>query len=151
MTSKPTTPQEYIDNLPEDRKSVITALRNVFTDNLPSGFEECISYGMLGYVVPHTIYPKGYHCDKKLPLPFIAIASQKNYISVHHMGMYEGPLLDWFQTRWKEVSSKKLDMGKCCIRFKKSEDIPFELIGELASKMSPAQWIETYEGLLSSR
>jgi hypothetical protein len=108
-----------------------------------------MSYGMLGYIVPHSIYPKGYHCDPKLPLPFMCLASQKNYISLHHMGLYEGELLDWFTKKWKTVTDKRLDMGKCCIRFKKTEDIPFALIGELSAKMSPEKWIKIYEKVVN--
>lgn len=145
MQSKATTVPEYLDSLPDDRKKVMIAMRKAVLKNLPKGFEEVMSYGMIGYVVPHKIYPAGYHCDPKLPLPFINIASQKNYISLYHMGLYEGELLDWFREEWKEVSTKKLDMGKCCVRFKKPEDVPVDLIGELVSKVTPKQWIAYYE------
>ncbi len=145
MTSKPTTIQEYIDNLPEDRKEIIAALRKTISENLPKGFEETMSYGMIGYVVPHSLYPKGYHCDTKLPLPFIQIASQKSHISIYHMGMYRGELLDWFMAEWEKHSTKKLDIGKSCIRFKKAEDIPLALMAELCKKMTTSQWIEQYE------
>ena len=110
-----------------------------------------MTYGMLGYVVPHSLYPPGYHCDPKLPLGFISLASQKNYISLYHMALYEGELLDWFKEKWNEVSNKKLDIGKCCIRFKNPEDIPIKLIGELASKITPVKWVEIYEKALKSR
>ena len=100
---------------------------------------------MIGYVVPHKLYPRGYHSTPNQPLPFINLASQKNYISLYHMGLYEGSLLTWFKNAWKEVSVKKPDMGKCCIRFKKPGDVPLKLIGELASKLTPAQWMEEYE------
>jgi len=146
MQSKAAQPQEYIDSLPEDRKGAMTALRNSILTNLPSGFVEEMSYGMLGYVVPHSIYPAGYHCDPKLPLPFLSIASQKNFIAVYHMGMYaDERLLNWFTGEFTSQSKTKLDMGKSCIRFKKVDQIPFALIGELASKMTPQQWIEMYE------
>jgi Domain of unknown function (DU1801) len=145
MQSKAASVEEYIASLAEDRRKVIEALRKQIRKRIPKGFEEVMNYGMIGYVVPHKIYPSGYHCDPKMPLPFINIASQKNYISFYHMALYEGELLDWFRDQWKEVSAKKLDMGKCCIRFKKPEDIPFELMGELASKVTPKQWIEYYE------
>jgi len=144
MQSKAKTVTEYINSLPEDRKQAITKLRNAIRKNLPKGFEEIMSYGAMGWVVPHSLHPDGYHCDPKQPLPFLGIASQKNYISVYHMALYDGELLDWFKDQWGEVTTKKLDMGKCCIRFKKPDDIPFDLIGELASKMSPQQWIDTY-------
>jgi uncharacterized protein YdhG (YjbR/CyaY superfamily) len=146
MQSTATTPGQYIDELPEDRKAIIIAIRNAIKDNLPKGFEEVIGYGMLGYVVPHSIYPAGYHCNPKFPLPFINIASQKNHISIHHMGLYASkPLLDWFLAEWDKHSTKKLDMGKGCVRFKKAEDVPLKLIEELAKKMTPQQWVEQYE------
>lgn len=145
MQSKAKTPKEYIDSLPEDRKRAVSGIRKTILKNLPKGFSEVMCYGMLGYVVPHSMYPKGYHCNPKQPLPFINVASQKNYISIYHMGLYKGKLLDWFKREWKSVSKKKLDMGKCCIRFKKFEDVPLDLIGRLASKLTPQKWIEIYE------
>ena len=145
MQSKATTVPEYIDSLPADRKSAMVVLRKTILKNLPKGFEEVMSYGMIGYVVPHKLYPAGYHCDPKLPLPFISIASQKNYISFYHMALYEGKLLDWFRQEWKAMSTKKLDMGKCCIRFKKPEEVPVDLLGELVSKVTPKQWIAYYD------
>jgi uncharacterized protein YdhG (YjbR/CyaY superfamily) len=146
MQSKAITVDEYIKDLPEDRKEVIEKIRKVISDNLPKGFEETISYGMLGYVVPHSIYPKGYHCNTNLPLPFINIASQKNFIALYHMGIYAEPvLLDWFVSEFPKHSKSKLDMGKSCIRFKKINDIPYELIGQLASKMTTEDWINKYE------
>ena len=146
MQSKAITVDEYIKDLPEDRKEVIEKIRKVILDNLPKGFEETISYGMLGYVVPHSIYPKGYHCNTNLPLPFINIASQKNFIALYHMGIYAEPvLLDWFVSEFPKHSKSKLDMGKSCIRFKKMDDIPYELIGQLASKMTTEDWINKYE------
>ena len=151
MQSKAQTPDEYFDSLPDDRKAVMKELRKVILKNLPKGFKEVISYGMVGYVVPHSTYPKGYHCDPKLPLPFLNIASQKNFIAVYHMGIYSDPkLLDWFTKEYPKHSKAKLDMGKSCIRFKKPEEIPFKLIGELASKMTPEQWIEKYETVLNT-
>ncbi len=146
MQSKATTPEQYIDELPEDRKAIVSAIRNAIKNNLPKGFEEVIGYGMLGYVVPHSIYPSGYHCNPKLPLPFINVASQKNYISVHHMGLYASkPLLDWFLVEWEKHSTKKIDMGKGCIRFKKAEDVPLKLIEALAKKVTVEKYIETFE------
>jgi len=137
----------YFAELPEDRKAVMTELRAAIKKNLPKGFQEIMGYGAPGWVVPHKLYPPGYHCDPKTPLPFLGIASQKNHIAVYHMGIYSsGPLLDWFKAEWPKHSSKKLDMGKSCIRFRKPEDVPVTLIGELASKMTPAEWIEIYEG-----
>lgn len=146
MQSKAATPDEYMANLPDDRKKAMAELRKEIVKNLPKGYKEEMSYGMLGYVVPHSLYPAGYHCDPKLPLPFLSIASQKNFIAVYHMGMYADPkLLKWFTTEYPKHSTKKLDMGKSCIRFKKPEDIPIKLIGELVTKMSTKDWIDTYE------
>lgn len=146
MQSAATTPDAYIAELPQDRKPVMSALRDVIVKNLPTGFQEAMSYGMLSFVVPHSVYPKGYHCDTKQPLPFISIASQKNFVAVYHMGIYadEG-LLNWFQEAYSKQSTSKLDMGKSCIRFKKTDQIPLQLIGELASKMTPQEWIAIYE------
>lgn len=146
MQSPAKTPQEYIDSLPEDRRAPMSALRKAITDNLPKGFTEGMGYGMLGYAVPHSIYPNGYHCDPKLPLPFLALASQKNFIALYHMGMYSDPeLLNWFTTEFPKHTKYKLDMGKSCVRFKKVDDIPFGLIGELVSKMTVEDWISLYE------
>jgi len=146
MQSKATTPDEYFATLPEDRKEAMMQLRKVIKKNLPKGFQEVMNYGMPGYVVPHKIYPAGYHCDPKLPLPFLGVASQKNSINFYHMGIYADPkLLKWFTSEFPKHSKKKLDMGKSCVQFKKPEDIPYDLIGELASKMSPQDWIKLYE------
>jgi uncharacterized protein YdhG (YjbR/CyaY superfamily) len=146
MTSKATTPGQYIKELPADRKEAIIKLRETVLKNLPKGFKEVMSYGMLGYVVPHEIYPGGYHCDPKLPLPFVNIASQKNFIAFYHMGIYANPeLLKWFTTEYPKHSPAKLDMGKACIRFKKPEHIPYKLIGELIKKIPVKDWIKIYE------
>lgn len=146
MTSKATSPEEYISELPDDRKAPITKLRQIILDNLPKGMEEAMNYGMLGYVIPHSVYPDGYHCDTKLPLPFMNLASQKNFIAVYHMGMYaKKEVLNWFTSEYPKHCKYKLDMGKSCVRFKKIEDIPYELIGELTAKMSTEEWIDIYE------
>ncbi len=146
MTSKATTPEQYLKELPADRKEAVTLLRNTVLKNLPKGFKEVMGYGMLGYVVPHDIYPAGYHCDPKLPLPFANIASQKNFIAFYHMGIYANPgLLKWFTEEYPKHSKAKLDMGKSCIRFKKPEHIPYKLIGELVKKVSVKDWIAAYE------
>lgn len=146
MQSKATTVDAYIDELPEDRKAAIKKLRAVIKKNLPKGFKEGMGYGMVGYSVPHSLYPKGYHCDPKLPLPFMGFASQKNFIAVYSMPIYATPpLLKWFTEAHAKASPKKLDMGKSCIRYKKQEDIPYELIGELAAKVTPEEWIVIYE------
>ena len=144
MQSKATTVPEYINSLPTERKPVIIALRKAILKNLPKGFEEQMGYGMMGYVVPHKLYPPGYHVTPELPLPFMGVASQKNHIAVYHMAM-QGELLDWFQDEWKVHSRKKLDMGKSCIRFRKPEDVPVDLIGTLATKLTPQEWIKIYE------
>ena len=142
------TVSEYLANLPEDRREAFNQLRGAILTNLPEGFEECINYGMIGYVVPHSIYPNGYHCDSKLPLPFMNVASQKNFIAFYHMGIYGNPeLMNWFVSEFPKYSKAKLDLGKSCIRFKKMNDIPFELIGELVKKMTVADWINQYESL----
>jgi len=146
MTSKAATPEQYIKELPPDRKEPIAQLRNIVLKNLPKGFKEQMSYGMIGYVVPHELYPGGYHCDPKLPLPFVNIASQKNFIALYHMGIYAMPeILKWFTAEYTKQGLAKLDMGKGCIRFKKPEHIPYKLIGELIKKISMKDWIKTYE------
>ena len=138
--------QNYIDAIPEDNKEYFLKLRATILENLPTGFEEQFSYKMIGFVVPKTIYPQGYYCNPKLPLPFINIAAQKNFIAIYHMGIYMKPnLMQWFTDEFPKHSDQKLDMGKSCIRFKKPETIPFDLIGELISKMSVEDWIETFE------
>ena len=140
------TPDEYIEAIPEERREAMQNLRRVITENLPQGFSEVLNYGMIGYTVPHEIYPNGYHCDPKLPLPFINIASQKNFIAVYHMGIYaDKELMDWFINEHPKYVKTKLDMGKSCIRFKKTDQIPLKLIGELVAKMTPEKWIEIYE------
>ena len=146
MTSKATTAQEYLDSLPEERKVPMQQLRETIAQNLPKGISEGMAYGMLGYAIPHSRYPAGYHCDPKQPLPFVSIASQKNFIALYHMGLYAMPqLLQWFQEEYPKHSKGKLDMGKSCIRFKKPEQIPFVLIGQLMQKVTPDQWIAVYE------
>jgi uncharacterized protein YdhG (YjbR/CyaY superfamily) len=146
MQSKATTVEAYIAELPEDRKKAMTELRKVINKNLPKGFKEEMNYGNIGYVIPHSIYPAGYHCDPKLPLPFMGLASQKNSINFYHMGIYADPkLLKWFTDAHAKASPKRLDMGKSCIRYKKPEDIPYDLIGELVSKITVEEWINMYE------
>lgn len=145
MNSQATCPDSYISQLPEDRKVPIEQLRKTILDNLPSGFKEEMSYGMVGYVVPHSIFPRGYHCDPKLPLPFMSFASQKNFIALYHMGIYaKKEVLDWFVAEYPKHCKTKLDMGKSCIRFKKPDQIPFDLIAELCSKMTVEEWVTIY-------
>lgn len=139
-------PDEYIAKAPEERREVLQKLRKVIQGNLPQGFDERMSYGMVGYVVPHEIYPAGYHCDPKLPLPFVSFANQKNFIGLYHLGIYADPeLLTWWTTEYPKHAKYKLDMGKSCIRFKRTTDIPFELIGELMRKMTAEDWVRLYE------
>ncbi|CAM1342713.1 DUF1801 domain-containing protein [Tenacibaculum amylolyticum] len=146
MKYEAATPEEYIAQLPEDRKEVVEKLRAIIKQNLPEGFEEGINYNMLGYYVPHSIYPSGYHCDPKLPLPFMNVASQKNSVNVYHSGIYAIPEIhDWFVSEYPKHAKRKLDMGKSCIRFKKMDDIPYELIAELCRKITVDNWIKTYE------
>ncbi|CAM4111108.1 DUF1801 domain-containing protein [Gillisia limnaea] len=152
MTSKANSPEEYVQELPEERKAIIQKLRKIILDNLPDGFEETMSYGMIGYVIPHSVYPKGHHCTPKLPLPFINIASQKNFVALYHMGIYaDKNLLNWFTSAYKKISGRKLDIGKNCIRFKKTEAIPYNLIAELVSKITPQDWIQTYEETIKKK
>ncbi|MBT3740880.1 DUF1801 domain-containing protein [Polaribacter sp.] len=149
MTYEANTPEEYVEQLPEDRKQAVQKIRAVIKKNLPKGFEEGINYKMLGFYVPHSKFPEGYHCDPKLPLPFINLASQKNSVNLYHMGIYaKKELLDWFVKEYTKYCKYKLDMGKSCIRFKKMDDIPFDLIGELASKMTVNEWINTYNSAI---
>ncbi len=143
------TVDEILTNLPSDRVEPFNKLHDVIIKNLPKGFEAAISYGGLGYVVPHTLYPAGYHCKPIEPLPFAGIASQKNSINFYHMGIYSDPkLLNWFVSEYPKHSKQKLDMGKSCVRFKKLDEIPYPLIGELMKKMSVKDWIGFYETTL---
>ena len=146
MKTTGATVEEILENIPEDRKEAFHKLHQTIVSNLPEGFEPGISYGMLGYVVPHHLYPAGYHCKPSEPLPFVSIASQKNSINFYHMGIYaDATLLNWFVAEYPKHSKQKLDMGKSCIRFKKPEYIPYELLGQLMQKMTAAQWIALYE------
>jgi uncharacterized protein YdhG (YjbR/CyaY superfamily) len=146
MTIKANNVEEYIEQVSEDKREAIIELRKIIKNNLPKGFEECMNYNMIGYVVPHQLYPAGYHCDPKLPLPFINIAAQKNFIALYHMGIYANPqLLAWFTAEHTKRVKGKLDMGKSCIRYKKAENIPYDLIGELMQKITVKEWIEGYE------
>ena len=146
MQYKATSVDDYIDQIPEDRQESVKKLRKTILENLPKGFEEGINYGMIGYYVPHSKYPDGYHCDPKLPLPFMNVASQKNSINLYHSGIYaKKELLDWFVTEYPKHCKRKLDIGKSCVRFKKVDEIPYELIRELVKKMTADEWIEIYE------
>ncbi|MCG8576076.1 MAG: DUF1801 domain-containing protein [Flavobacteriales bacterium] len=139
-------PEEYIQKAPEERRPYLLKMREVIQNNIPDGFEEGFSYGFPAWVVPLSVYPDGYHCKKEEPLPFISYASQKNFVALYHMGLYANPeLMEWFVAEYPKHCSTKLDMGKSCIRFKKPEKIPFELIGELVRRMSSEEWISIYE------
>lgn len=146
VSSKAATPGAYLAELPPERRQVVGRLRDVFLDHLPEGFEETMSYGMLGYVVPHSLYPAGYHCNPDLPLPFLNLASQKANVAIYHMGLYaDETLLRWFREAWAEQVPCRLDMGKSCIRLKKLDQIPYDLFAELAGKMTPQAWVAQYE------
>ena len=145
-------PDDYISQLPEERQEVVSKLREIISNNLPDGFQETMSYGMIGWVVPHETYPDGYHCNPKLPLPFMNLASQKNFVAVYHSGVYASEeLMKWFVSEYPNHAKRKLDMGKSCIRFKKMDDIPYDLIGELSTKITVDQWVETYESNVKNR
>ena len=146
MRYEATSPEDYISQVPEDRQTAVKKLRKTIKDNLPNDFEEGMIYKMIGYYVPHSVYPDGYHCDPKTPLPFMSFASQKNSVNLYHSGIYaKKELHDWFVNEYPKHCKRKLDMGKSCIRFKNMDEIPFELIGELTRKMTCNEWIDIYE------
>ncbi|WP_405574066.1 DUF1801 domain-containing protein [Winogradskyella sp. Asnod2-B02-A] len=145
-------PEDYISQVPKERQDSLKKLRQVIKDNLPNDFEEGMQYKMIGYYVPHSVYPDGYHCDPKTPLPFMSFASQKNSVNLYHSGIYANPELQkWFVAEYPKHCKRKLDMGKSCIRFKKMDDIPFELIGELTRKMTAKEWISIYETAIKKK
>ncbi len=140
------TVEDYIEALPEERKEAITKLRKLIKENLPEGFEENFSYGMIGYVIPLSLYPSGYHAKRGEPLPFLSIASQKNYVALYHMGLYTKiEVEEWFRTEYAKRVSTKLDIGKSCIRFKNTQNIPYDLIAELCQKITANEYIIAYE------
>ncbi len=147
MTIQANSPDDYIEKIEDSQKQgAVIKLRNMISKNIPAGFEEGMLYNMISYYVPHSLYPSGYHCDPKLPLPFISIAAQKNFVAVYHMGIYaDQDLLNWFSEEHQKRVSGKLDMGKSCIRYKNPDKIPYDLIGELVAKMTPIDWISLYE------
>lgn len=152
MQYKASSPEDYISQVPEERQDVLKTLRKTIKANLPKGFEEGIQYGMIGYYVPHSKYPDGYHCTPEEPLPFMSFASQKNSINLYHSGIYAAPEIhDWFVNEYPKYSKYKLDMGKSCVRFKRINDIPMELIAELCTKLTPDQWIDIYETNLKKK
>lgn len=152
MQYKASSPADYISQIPEERKATLKKLRETINQNLPKGFEEGIQYGMIGYYVPHSKYPDGYHCNPKEPLPFMSIASQKNFVALYHSGLYANKTLyNWFVSEYPKHAKTKLDMGKSCIRFKKMDDIPYKLVGELCQKITADEYIEIYETAIKNR
>jgi hypothetical protein len=146
MQSKADSPDQYVSEIADDKREAFILLRKTILENLPKGYEEEMSYGMIGYVVPFSIYPKGYHTKDKLPLPFVNIAAQKNFIALYHLGITANEsLLKWFTEEYPRHSKLKLDMGKGCIRFKNVSQIPYTLIGELVQKMEVNDWVSLYE------
>lgn len=146
MKIEASTVDGYLQKVPAERQAPMARLRALLHSNLPEGFEEVLSYGMPGFVVPHALYPKGYHCDPTLPLPFVSFASQKNFIALYHMGLYANEEhMAWFKASWDAAQWGKLDMGKSCIRFKNMDKIPWDLLSELATKITPQAWISQYE------
>jgi len=147
MQSKAATVAQYLAELPADRRAAIEAVRKVILKNLDKkGYAEGMQYGMIGYFVPHSVYPPGYHCDPRQGLPFAALASQKNYMAVYLNGIYSDPAtLKWFLDAWSASGKKKPDMGKCCVRFKSLEDIPLEVIGEVIKRTPAKDLIAHYE------
>ena len=152
MKYEANTIEEYFEQIPEERKPVLKKLWKTIRDNIPEGFAEALGYGMPGFVVPHALYPDGYHCDPTQALPFINVASQKHFIGFYHMGLYSMPeLMKWFTDNYPKHSTAKLDMGKSCIRFKKMDQIPYDLLGQLASKVTVKEWIRFYESAIKNR
>ena len=145
MQSTAKTIEEYLERLPEDRQAALRKLRAVIRKNLPKGFAEQMQYGMIGYVVPHSVYPDGYHCNPKEPLPFAGLASQKNHMAIYLMTVYQSVGLEaWLRGEFAQ-RKKKLDLGKSCLRFKKLDDLPLDVVGELFGKVSLAEYVERYE------
>jgi uncharacterized protein YdhG (YjbR/CyaY superfamily) len=138
--------EEYLRKLPEDRRDVVVKLRDLIHAKLPEGFHETISYGMISYVVPHSMYQKGYHVNPEEPLPFLSLASQKNHIALYHFGIYMMPELEaWFRNEYSSRVDTKLDMGKSCLRFRNPKKIPYDLLGELLEKVSVEDYVDLYE------
>ena len=151
MQSTATTVQAYLDALPAERRVIIDAVHNVIRANLDPAYAEVMQYGMMSWVIPHSVHPPGYHCNPKEPVPFAALASQKNYVSLYLMGLYVGcketeetEELAWFQNAWAASGKKKLDMGKACVRFKKLDDTPLDVIGEAIRRMPAQRYLSTY-------
>mgnify|MGYP003678447228 FL=1 len=152
MQIEANSPEDYLSKIPRERRPIMEKLRAVIKANVSAEVEECINYGMIGYVIPHSVYPNGYHVNPKLPLPFMHIASQKNFIALYHSGIYmDESLMKWFVNEYPKYSKTKLDMGKSCIRFKKVDQIPFELIEALTQRMTGNEFITLYESNLNKR
>lgn len=151
MQSDATTPAAYVASLPPDRRAVVKKLRATLRKHLPEGFEETMGYGMLAWVVPHRLYPPGYHADPSLPLPFINLASQKQYVALYHLGLQEKALLAWFKAEWPRHTAARLDLGKSCLRLRDLDDVPYALIGALAARLTPRAWIAQYEASRKGR
>ncbi len=150
MQSKAATVEEYLSELPEERREALAAVRDVVLENLPKGYEEGMQYGMIGYFVPHSVYPSGYHCDPRQPLPFAGLASQKNHMSIYLMCVYGDPEHEaWFRQAW-EKTGKKLDMGKSCVRFKKIDDVPLKVVGQAIKRVPAKKFIARYESVVQS-
>jgi len=150
MRSDARTVRQYLDALPADRRAALEAVRAVILENLDPLYQEGMQYGMIGYSVPHSVYPAGYHCDPKQPLPFASIASQKNHMAVYLMGLYGDPEQErWFAEEWRRTG-KRLDMGKCCVRFRRLEDVPLEVLGKAVKRVPARKFIATYEAVLGS-
>lgn len=148
MTSKAKTVTEYLAELPPDRRKAIETVRRVIKKNLGKGYAEGMSYGMIGYYVPHSVYPPGYHCNPEQPLPFACLASQKNHMAVYLMCVYGRKEHEsWFRKAWAKTG-KKLDMGKSCVRFKKLEDLAVDVIGEAIKRVPVGEFIEYYETVI---
>jgi len=139
-------PEDYINQLPEDRRAPMSRLRRVILDNLPEGYVEVMQYGMIGYVVPLNLYPAGYLANPEQPLPLLGLASQKNHIALYHMALYASPDLNaWFADEYARRVKGRMDMGKSCLRLKKMAEIPYDLIGELCRKINVAEYIALIE------
>ena len=151
MKSNAKTVDEYLLALPPDRRALFSAVREVVRANLPEGYEEQLQYGMIGYVVPHKLYPPGYHCDAKQPLTYACLGSQKNYLAIYLMSVYGDPATEaWFKKAWL-ATGKKLDMGKSCVRFKKLEDVPLDVIGQVIARTPVSQYIAAVERTMAAR
>jgi hypothetical protein len=151
MTSNAKTVTAYLEALPADRRTAIGAIRKTILQHLPKGYEECMQYGMISYVVPHSLYPAGYHCDPTKPLTYASLGSQKNHMALYLMCVYgDQPTHDWFCKAWK-ATGKRLDMGKACVRFNKLDDVPLEVVGQLIARVPVEKYISRVEAVLNRK